>query len=478
MGIRAAWDALLGRDVKAARVQYGSGYQRLPGTGLNYLPPQAQLDYGRLAGDLSANSVVAVCLGWLADNFPSAKLQAGRETDDGFEADLSHRLTKWFTTGRPNPYYSWRQVWGATSACFKVDGNAYWVVTRGYGGEGYAEEAYWLPNQLVQVETTSGTGEIVAYRYTPPGAAKEQEFAPQDVIHFRDAIDPANPIMGISRLKRCIRNVAGLNAGETYTAAILRNYGVPSYVLVPKAPMNGIGVSPPEEAEMLAEKRRLNQNTAGENAGKSHAVTIPVEYVRLGQGPEELMLDRILDRPESVVCAALGLNSLVTGLPASDASRTYSNLGEANKQAWENAIIPMQDTFAEILQNAFSADFADGMELRWDRSRVAGLSEDTTAKVERAVSLFQAGLLPQNRALDHAGLDPVEGGDERYTGDPTPAQEKYREEYGVMPGEKPPTPPGAEEDADAEEEEAPADDPAEDMADDEGAADGEDEEEA
>jgi phage portal protein BeeE len=437
VSLRTAVKAFIGELKAAPPVRYGGAYSRLPGWGVNYLPPQSQMDYGRLAGDLSMNSVVAVCLGWLADNMPSARLEAGFEIDDKWEADAEHPLTVWFTKGRPNPLYTWRQVWGATVAAWKVDGNAYWWAGRALGGLGRVQEVYWLPNSCVEIETDSQTGEPAKYRYQPWGTAREQEFRPDEILHFRDGIDPQNPVLGISRLKRVIRNVAGLNAGETYTAAILRNFGVVSHVLTPKAPMTGIATGTPEEAEMLAEKRRLERGSTGENAGRPHAVTIPIEYVKLGQGPEEMMLDRILDRPEAVVCAAMGLNALVTGLPASDASRTYSNLGEANKQAWQNALIPMQDTFAEMLQNAFLGDFADGTELRWNRSKVEALNEDAESRVNRAVALFQAGLLPQNRCLDVAGLDPEDGGDERYSGDPTPKQEEMGTMMGgMMPGQE------------------------------------------
>jgi phage portal protein BeeE len=435
----AAWKAA------PPAVQYGSGWAKTPGGGVVYLPPQAQMDYHRLSGELAWNSVVSVCLGWLRDNCATAHLKAGTiEDGKGWQPDDTHELTKWFTEGRPNPLHSWRQVWGATSDAWKVDGNAYWYIGRDLGGMGRAREVYPLPNHCVQVNSSPRTGAVESYEYTPTGSRANQIFNPEEVIHFRDGIDPHNPVMGISRLKRVIRNIAGLNAGETYTAAILRNYGVASYVLVPKDRMGPIADGSPEEDVMRAERRRLERGVGGENAGKPYAAAIPMDYIRIGSGPEELMLDRILDRPEATVCAAMGLNALVTGLPASDASRTYSNLGEASKQAWENALIPMQDAWAESVQNALMGDY-DGMVLRWDRTKVEALGEQAGDRVDRAVSLYQAGLLPQNRCLEVAGLDPVEDGDERYNGDPSPANQEMAEkmmENGATPGKPGDPPPG------------------------------------
>lgn len=411
-------NAILGRDIKAAdpvpmgRHRYGW----VSGVGLAPQSPGARADYASLVGDLSANSVVAVCLGWIRDTMPQSKLVVGTETKGERTPDETSVLAYKLKT-KPNPVYSWRQTWGATSDSFKVDGNAYWLKARD-DQSGLLVDWYWVPNAWLRIRVDS-LGFVEAYEYWPNGSYV-RDYLPEDVIHFRDGIDPLNPVLGISRLKRVLRSVAGVNAGETYTAAILRNMGVANALLIP--PDNGMGWDDKERTGLV---RALGSQIRGESAGSLAAVSMPMRVENIGMSPEDVALDRILDRPEAMICAAIGVNALVTGLPASDASRTYSNLAEASRLAWENGIIPMQDMFVETMRDSLVSeyDLPEDTIIYWDRSNVEALSEQADAKATRAVSLYQAGLLPQNRCLRIADEEPIEGGDDRYYNDPTPKGE-------------------------------------------------------
>ena len=401
------------------------GWQNwLSGTGYNPPSPQARLDYYRLAGDLSTNSVVAICLAWIRDNFPQGRLRVGSEVDGEFVPIEDHPLASLFRS-RPNPVWTWRQLWGATSDAYKVDGNAYWIKAR--DDSGLVRELYWVPNDWIRIHTDD-SGYIDSYIYTPGRTAMAAsqsigiKYDPVDVIHFRDGIDPRNPAVGISRLKRVIRNVAGYNAGETYTAAILRNSGISGVVLIPKESLGAIPEDSPDEAAMSAARRRIRAQSVGESAGDVVALSLPVDVGKMGESPESMMLDRIMDRPEAIICAAMGVNALVTGLPASDASRTYSNLGEANRMAWENSIIPMQQMIAETLQDGLSWEFdlPEGAIIRFDNSKVESLSENADARAARAESLFTSTLYPRGKALQSCGFDPLgTPDDDLYYGDQT-----------------------------------------------------------
>lgn len=385
MGFYEAWQAFWSPAVKAkgGRVPYGMHRATwLNGSGVAPWPGQAKLDYNRLVGRLDANAVVAVCLGWLSDQHAQSRPFAGYEKDGEIEADDKHPMTMWLR-GRPNQLHTWRQIWSATISAYKIDGNAYHYIAT----DGPMVELYWWPNDWVRVNTDEN-GYVKSYTYTPSGMP-EKEYPVESVIHYRDGIDPVNPVMGLSRLKRCIRSVAGLNAGDTYTAAILRNAHA-GVLLIPREQNGMLTV---DEASLRVQTKGVRDYMTGENSGDVYGLTVPMDLEKVGMGPEEMALDRILDRPEATVCAALGVNSLVTGLPSSDASRTYSNLAEANKLAWENGLIPMQHVFAESLRDALGPVF-DSVPLNpmfrveWDRSRIEALGEQEKDRVDRAVALF------------------------------------------------------------------------------------------
>lgn len=393
---RGAIKALLGRPPIGSRAGF-----RAAGAGAVYLPPGARLDYAREAGPLHLNQVVAIGLGWIYDQMPSARLRVGTIDGDGMEAVESHPL--YDLTKRPNPYFSWQETIGSTAGDFKVDGNAYWIKARDGNGRGVIREIYWVPNCQV---TVVGSGDPMRPidRYDVILGGTTTSYDPQDVVHFRDMPDPVNPLLGLGRIKRQLRAVAGLNAGDTLTAAALRNAHT-GIVLVPKTDNIAYDVAgSPEAAALEAEARATKRAFGGEGFGGVRKANLPVEYVRVGYTPQELTLDTILDRPEAFLAASMGLNSLVLNLPSSRDTRTYSNYAEARKAAWEDGIVPMQDAFAGAIQTQLLfvgdpatgvpyAEFGDpeGTECWWDRSRVAALQEDAENKATRAVMIYNAG---------------------------------------------------------------------------------------
>jgi len=420
LGIRAALKALIGRDTKADAPRYGaSSGNWLAGAGRTILPPGAQLDYARQVGPIHLNGVVGVCLGWLADNLQQAALKVGTMDGDGeYEADDAHPALKLFR--RPNHCFSWRELIASVAADYKIDGNAYMLKVR-VGNSGPPTELWWLPNQQITVigqDDLTDPRPIKRYEFRASG--QTTIYQPEDVVHFRDLPDPDNPIIGLGRLKRQLRSVYGLNAGDTLTAAALRNAHT-GIVLVPKESLEGINQGSPEESALHAEARAIKRGMTGEGYGGVRAATLPLEYVKVGMTPEELMLDRVLDRPEAMVTAAFGINSLVLGLPASRDSRTYSNIAEARKSAWEDGIVPMLGAFCETIQTQLLYVYAPGqpepvgewgdppgLECWADFADVPAMREDQAAQATTATLLFSNGILKDvNEAREMCGLRPL-----------------------------------------------------------------------
>jgi hypothetical protein len=397
------------------------------GRGLTPPAPGAQLDYARLAGDLASNSVVSIGLGWLRDQVPQVKFRVGKEVDGEFEGDDDEPLQVLFNT-RPNPYQTWRQVYGATSDAIKVDGNAYWIMAR--DGSGLVRELYWVPNSWMLVRTLGGR--IVDYQYTPgrtanANAAGGYSYDPADVIHFKDGIDVLNPVMGLGRLKRQSRGIAGVNAGDSYTAAILRN-SAPSFVLVPR---EYIMEGTPDERVLESERRKLEDDTRGENAGRVRATLVAADPIKIGLTPEEMALDRVLSRPECNILAAMGLNSLALGLASSDNTRTYANYGEAREAAWEDGILPMVALIAETKRDRLGPEFdlADDVVIKPDLSEVKAFKEDSESLMTRGVQAFSSGLAKRKQACSIAGIRPPEDdAEDVYFGTPTPGETEAKVE--------------------------------------------------
>lgn len=407
MKIKAAWNALWGREIKAdAARALVPRWSQIPGTGAHVFPPGSRKVFAQTERDIGGNTVVAGALGWLADNFCEAQLRFGREVKaNEWEPDLTFPALALLK--RPNPYWTARQSWKATMHAFKIDGNAYWVLNRGMGGVGSVREAYWVPNH--QIKVIPGVTQPIDHYELDYLNGRTERLDPSEVIHFRDGIDPQNPIVGCSRIKKGIRVIAGDNAAETMVSALLANFAVTSYVLVPKEPIDQV-----DEPAMAAERDRLQKGTSGDNAGRVHYTTLPMEYVRLGMSPEEVMLDRTLDWLESTICALCGVNPMVIGFASGADMRSYDNQKVVEQQTWKNGLMPVCADFADTLTHQLVPLFTDdpGVECWFDYANVAALIEDRNEIAARAVTLRNGGndpLISVDEARTMLDLEPLGG---------------------------------------------------------------------
>jgi hypothetical protein len=107
-------------------------------------------DDGSRAGDLWANSAVAICLDWIATNFPEADLQVGRRAgdDDHYEPVPDHPLIALLDDPNPVTTSDFYSLWYATLLSYLTDGNAYWLKER--DGTGKVAGLRWLPHFAVE----------------------------------------------------------------------------------------------------------------------------------------------------------------------------------------------------------------------------------------------------------------------------------------------------------------------------------------
>lgn len=442
--LRAAESGDFAKDRGPADLPYGNmaggGYYGSPwwgdGRGMLWTGltlPGLKADADRKAGDLWKCSVVAACLGWMVDNFYQARIGVATEDAQGHEVPLvRHPLTQ--VLRHPSPYrprrYSARALWSATILAFKVYGNAYWSKIRAGGPGGPVIGVRWIPNWQIRPAWPSGQ---VSDTFISGYVYRVGEFAklipPEDIVHFKDGIDPDNERMGLRRMNGCLRSVVTVNAADTYTMSLLENMGIPPVIF------SGADGSPLEPAQAQAVLEGYHDATAGENAGRAWATKLPVSAQVMGLSPQEMALDSILDRPVSQICAILRLSPMVVGFP--DDQRTFANAGEARKAAWEDCLEPLQEILADELDDQLLPDLGDEMAefVVWDRTKVRALQEGADIRTSRA-SVMVAGVpfATVNEARQVVGLPPQDGpefdtieppasaagGDEGPSGDPEP----------------------------------------------------------
>lgn len=373
------------------------------GSRMRFLLPGTQYDWEREAGRLWQNSVVSIALRWLGDNAHKPRLRVNRIARNGdWIPSYRHPLVDLWN--RPNAHYTTRTLVKAIVLSIKCDGNAYILKVREKNLK-RVRELWWIPHwHCAPCWDANGGAYITHYEIDVDGETRSVPVA--DIIHVRDGIDPDNDRLGIAALKSQMREIVTDQEASTFTAALLKNAGVPSVAIVP-----GEGNDEIDKKASDAIKQRFHDATGGDSRGAPVVFARGAKIVELGFSPERLRLDRLPRLAGAKIAAALGTNLMTLGLP--DEAKTYANQAEARRGAWENGLVPTIDLIGEALQHALLPEFDDPQRymIDFDYSQVESLREAQDAKSARTVAEYQGGVITRNEARESLGYDPDPEGD-------------------------------------------------------------------
>ena len=380
---------------------------------LRVLLPSARYDWEAEAADPWRNSTVALGLAWLGDRFPRPKIGLAKLSRSGDLVPVPRHpvVDLW---NRPNPYYTRRTMEKAIGLSLKVDGNAYIFKLRDRMGR--VCQLWWLPHFRVNPTWPSDGDEYIdGYRIRVDGR-NFYHIPAEDVIHIRDGIDPWNERLGLAALKSALREVCTLNFANGYTAALLKNSGVPGLAFVPK------GNPPPRPEEGAAQriKERFTEEFGGDRIGTPMVMAGAYDVVNIGWTPEQMALDKLPAGAEGRVTSAIGVAAMSLGLP--DSNKTYSNLGEANRSSW-GTVVSIQELIAEAVQHQLLPEkiqvptgISQGLDpmvyaFQYDYAHIEELQESQDAVHARTREDWKAGMIRLNEARLTLGYDEDPDGD-------------------------------------------------------------------
>ena len=344
------------------------------------------------AGDLRLNPIVAICLNWIATSWPLAVPQVGRIEGAKFVPDTRrHPLLK--ALQRPHPAYSGKWLCWALNKDYWTRGNAYAQIIR-VGGQ--VTELNWLPARYVTPQPDAG-GHLARYDYTPNG--KALPVAPEDMLHFRFGVDEDNPLLGECPLLSAFREIVTDNSSADYKAGLLKNGGVPPWLISPRAGKDGHGdvVMSPDEARTMTQ---MLQEFLAQKPGQGRFLPGAVDFHQMAFEPGKMGLEILQELPETRIPGLFQIPPVVLNLRAGLQQSTYNNVREAKSAAWHGCLIPTQDLFAEEIGNKC---LEEGKVLAYDRSRVGELQPDQNEEREQARKDFEAGLITLEEARAAGG---------------------------------------------------------------------------
>lgn len=328
-------------------------------------------------GDGSSSSIIMAALNWIGRTFPEAP-PALWEFDEAGEEEVvpDHPLVRLLV--RPNPYYTGSTLWMATLTDWNLSGDAYWILVRNRVGE--VGEIWWAPSTLLEPRGDEHTF-ITHYDYNPGGGSGGViRLDPEDVIHFRYGLDGEDPRHGRSPLSSVLKEVFTDEEAAEFTAALLKNSGVPGVVISPDSDES------PDSEDVKAVKQYVSDEFTGPGRGEPLVMSGKTKVQQFGFSPEQLNLRDLRKIPEERVTAVIGLPAIVAGLGAGLDRSTFSNYSEAREAAYEDNIIPSQNMLSEDIRFQLLPFFEEdpwAFRFGFDRSKVRVLQEDETKKVER-----------------------------------------------------------------------------------------------
>lgn len=117
---------------------------------------------------------------------------------------------------------------------------------------------------------------------------------------------------------------------------------------------------------------------------------------------------------ETRICAAFGVPPIIIHLRSGLERSTYANYAVALKAFYETTMVPIWIMLQESFTKGLLRDEGDEVSSFWyDTSKVKALQVDEAMLADRAVKLFQGGLITRNKAREMIGEDtlPPEIGD-------------------------------------------------------------------
>jgi len=361
--------------------------------------------------DPISNSAAMNCLSWIQRNFLQAQLDIYRQVDDGKQEVVdNHPMIQ--LLNRPNDFYLDTHLWYATLLSYHLDGNAYWLKTRNGRGFGAPTQLWYEPHWSIKPHYPDDGSKFIDYYERRVNGTMER-IPVENVIHFRNGLNPANPRYGLAPIKAALLNVFTDTEVNQWVAALCRNMAIPGVIL---NPTEMIGMSP-EKAENI--KQVWKRKFGGDNRGEPLMLDFPAEVKTIGFNPSDMDFSAITIIAETRIAGALGVPAIVAGLYAGMESSTYNNLENLRKAAFEESLVPTWQTFAKHLTAQLLPDFErdediNQLVVKFDTSEIRSLQENQGEKEQRAIEALMAGVATLNETRAQFGYDPIDNGDYTY----------------------------------------------------------------
>jgi HK97 family phage portal protein len=381
----------------------------------------SNINYDREAGDLTRAPLVMAPVNWVASVLPEAPLEVVEKDSEGKLTPIqNHGLTNLWR--KPNPYFTYTSMLEAFALSWMLDGNPYFIKYR--NGTGEPIELWWAPYYAMWPRWSlnwPADGSPFIYDYEYRINSHTSYLPPEDVLHFRNKVDPATVgRMGLAPMAAGMREIVGDNQWSNYSVLLARGSGVPPFLLSPKANVNQVGLSTEDRRAL---KEEFDRRRTGDERGKSMLLTVGIDAQRLGQNPQELDLGGLRYMGQEVISSLSTIPAEVLNFGTAARHSSYNNVKEAREAAYEGFLIPLYRKIEETLTVQLLPDFypkgkvPENVSVRFDVSKMRVLQDDVDNLWKRNGDAFKSGLIKRKTGLANIGQPFDEAVDDVYLTD-------------------------------------------------------------
>lgn len=367
--------------------------------------PGASEAYSTYSGG-DGNSAVFPCLMAISAAAIEPPVKVWREDASGKrEPDPNHPLQQMLDD--PHPELTALELWFWSWWARHCDGNAYLRKIRaGDDRTGNVVQLHPLSPTLVKPWTDRSSDRFIdVYRYNyAPG--KYEDIPPENIIHFRLGVDDRDTRLGLSPLKRLVRDISTDEEASRFSEALLKNFAVPG--LVVETPTDADKMSR-DEAEDLAD--RVASRFGGESRGRVGVLAGGAKISPVGFSPEQLQLKALHDVPESRIAACIGIPPAIAGLTIGlEQTANFASMRQLRENFTEIKLVPLWSMDDATLNKHLRPDFdnSGSVVVARDLTGVRALQEDENEKYKRLTEAVVAGWVLPNEARSEIGLPPIE----------------------------------------------------------------------
>jgi len=367
-------------------------------------------DYMILARPYTQVSVVQAAIQAMRRNATKAIMQVGYWDEDGGFKPIDHPLQ--YLWQRPSPGESDATVLEHLYSSLCDNGNAYVQVITNTAGNAVTElmpiPSPWIMRPIMG----ESINEVLEYPVMGSdwGRAYNYSVPAELMLAYRQGRSSYAQSRGVSVLDSVVAEMALVKIIGQYETTVLSRSGVPSLIVSLKTLGNL------SDLQLSQVQSDLARAVSGKAVGRPFVGTSEMDIKSPGFSPKDLSVSEMADLATARICGVLGWAPMSLKQP--DTGKTYSNLVEANKASWRDAVIPFLDLVAgELTRLVQTLPIACGgvtsqpnpeLCVRFDTSQIEELSVDRKALMDIATAGVGAGIFTVNEARATLGLGELE----------------------------------------------------------------------